>query len=155
MAKAVAECKCRKCGATFFKEAIRGNRADADNWETWAAQHYDLCPDCYKAEKAEKEAEKYAVLVSKYNFPTIEGVSEKQIAYADKLRCKFVVANEADMDEAVNFWNSVDWSEIAKIAEQEGKSVEQITRESVDRLYLGTLACLKCQNAEKLIDMLK
>ena len=95
------------------------------------------------------------MLVSKYNFPTIEGVSEKQIAYADKLRCKFVVANEADMDEAVNFWNSVDWSEIAKIAEQEGKSVEQITRESVDRLYLGTLACLKCQNAEKLIDMLK
>lgn len=154
MAKAVAECKCKKCGATFFKEAIRGNRADADNWETWASENYDLCPDCYKAEKAEKEAEKYAVLVSKYNFPTIEGVSEKQIAYADKLRRKFVTG-ETDLDDIVNFWRAVDWSEVAKAAEQEGKSVAQYTRDNVDSKYCKVYICLTVSNAGKIIDELK
>ena len=79
MAKATAKCKCEKCGQTFYKDVYGFNRSKADSKAKWAAENFTLCPDCYRADKAEKEKAKYAWL------PELEG-SEKQVAWANDIR---------------------------------------------------------------------
>ena len=54
MARATAVCTCRECGNTFEKWTTKHNRREADAWEEWARQNFDLCPDCYKAQKQEE-----------------------------------------------------------------------------------------------------
>lgn len=83
MAKAKAVCTCKKCGKEFVKEVFGPTRKDANSKAEWAAETFDLCSDCWKAEKEEammKRAEK---------LPQLEG-SEKQIAWAIKIRDKFM-----------------------------------------------------------------
>lgn len=80
MAKARAICKCEKCGAEFVREKICRNRAEADNFEKWAVENFTLCGACWKKEQDEKAAAKDA------EFPPIKVGSEKQIAWAIKIR---------------------------------------------------------------------
>lgn len=83
MAKATAECTCRKCGGEFTKVTYKQNRRLADEWEEWAPTYFDLCEDCYKEEQDQEIAERAEGL------PELSG-SEKQIAWAIKIRDKFV-----------------------------------------------------------------
>lgn len=53
MAKATVTCVCKVCGKTFTKSAIKNNRTEANSWEAWASEHFDLCPDCYAAKQNE------------------------------------------------------------------------------------------------------
>lgn len=90
MAKAKAKCICATCGKEFVVEKNCFNRADANNFESYAAEHYDECKDCYLS-RIKAAAEKRAnALIEKYNLPLVTGVSEKQIAYADNLRRDFL-----------------------------------------------------------------
>ena len=90
MAKAKAKCICATCGKEFTVEATCYNRADADNFESYAVEHYHECKDCCSS-RIKAEAEKRAnALIEKYNLPEITGVSEKQIAYANNLRRIFL-----------------------------------------------------------------
>lgn len=61
MAKAIAMCKCEKCGQTFKKVKACGNRSEADSYVAWAEEHFTLCPDCYAAEQAAKMEETYEI----------------------------------------------------------------------------------------------
>lgn len=54
MAKARAMCTCKHCGATFEKTNKCYNRKEADSWEAWASEHFDLCPECYAKEQSKK-----------------------------------------------------------------------------------------------------
>ena len=90
MAKATAKCICATCGKEFIVEKKCFNRADADNFESYAVEHYHECKDCYSL-RIKAAAEKRAkALIEKYNLPEITGVSEKQIAYANNLRRDFL-----------------------------------------------------------------
>jgi|CZCB01.1.fsa_nt_gi hypothetical protein len=57
MAKAIAECTCRVCGANFTMTAVRCNRRDANAWEVWASDHYDLCSTCWGKEQRTIQAQ--------------------------------------------------------------------------------------------------
>lgn len=83
MARAKAICTCKKCGTEFEKMRVcnHWNRRDADSWEEWAVTHYDLCPDCWEKEQAERERREIAAM----NLPELQG-AEKQIAWANKIR---------------------------------------------------------------------
>ena len=121
MAKAVVNLICAKCGAEFERTKICYNRKDADSWETYMTDCADcLCSECYKEKKkAEREAEKQKFVdecYSKLNLPQIEGVSEKQVKYAEDLRIKFVQSC---------FCPTAKKAEIAKIIETE-KSARKI-----------------------------
>jgi len=63
MARAVAKCKCKVCGAEFTKSAIKRNRAEAHSWEAWAESTFDLCPSCWGKEQRELEQSKPLTLV--------------------------------------------------------------------------------------------
>lgn len=95
MAKARVELTCAECGESFEISKTCNNRTEADNWEDYMSGRTNLiCSDCYyKAKKAEREAEKQKFVeevYSKLNLPQIEGVSEKQVKFAEDLRIKFI-----------------------------------------------------------------
>lgn len=55
MAKARAICTCKTCGSVFEKTEEKRNRAECDNWEQWAQEHFDECPACYGRRMRENE----------------------------------------------------------------------------------------------------
>ena len=93
MARAIAECKCATCGGTFEKIAFKYNREQADSWKAWAEENCTTCPECWKKEQDENGK----VLASEYGLPEITGVSEKQIAYAETLRARYMLNSEHEL----------------------------------------------------------
>lgn len=73
MARAIAQCTCSKCGATFEKVHFGYNRKDADQWKEWAEETLDTCPDCWWKEQQEKNAAKAAEAISELHLPEIVG----------------------------------------------------------------------------------
>ena len=94
MAMANAKCHCVECGKDFIFKKEKRNRKDADDFEIWAAANITLCPDCSWKEKQQQEKAALEDYISNFSqqhpLPEIQGVSEKQIAYADSLRSKFI-----------------------------------------------------------------
>lgn len=94
MAMATAKCHCVECGKDFTFRKEKRNRKDADEFEIWAAANITLCPDCSWKEKQQQEKAALEEYISDFSqqhpLPEIQGVSEKQIAYADSLRNKFI-----------------------------------------------------------------
>lgn len=84
MAKAVATCKCKICGTTFEKVAVKRNTREADSWKAWAAQTFDICPVCEDKQLAEKTA-RLAAEAKASGMPELTG-SPKQIAWAEQIR---------------------------------------------------------------------
>jgi len=73
----------------------------------WQAQkHFErLCPDCWKAEQEHKAAET-AERIKEMNLPALTG-SEKQIAWAESLRAKYI--GKAEYTISVNSEASAKW----------------------------------------------
>lgn len=90
MAVASVKCKCATCGKEFVYSKTCHNRKEADSFEEWAEGRFDECPECRKARWIKERDEKAKALIEKYNFPAIEGMSEKQIAYANTLRNRWL-----------------------------------------------------------------
>ena len=94
MAMANAKCHCVECGKDFTFRKEKRNRKEADEFEIWASANITLCPDCSLKEKQQQEKTALEDYISEFSqqhpLPEIQGVSEKQIAYADSLRSKFI-----------------------------------------------------------------
>lgn len=54
MAKGKVKCTCKSCGKSFIRTKKCVNRKDANNWELWAQQHIELCPECWKKQQQDK-----------------------------------------------------------------------------------------------------
>ena len=95
MAKAKITCKCEICGGTFEYVRTCANSSAADSYAEWAAEHVTVCPACYAAAKKAEAASKLNAYIAEnfgteHPLPKITGISEKQIAYAESLRTKFI-----------------------------------------------------------------
>lgn len=95
MAKAKITCKCEICGSTFEHVHTCANSSAADSYAEWAAEHVTVCPACYAAAKKAEAASKLNAYIAEnfgteHPLPKITGISEKQIAYAESLRTKFI-----------------------------------------------------------------
>ncbi|MGI6169911.1 MAG: hypothetical protein ACOYI4_09505 [Christensenellales bacterium] len=87
MAKASVTLTCTKCGKEFVHEQKNcGNRRDANNYEEWAIQNIDLCPECYGEKKRAEHANKVEKKAAELRLPKITSGTEKQIAWAEKIR---------------------------------------------------------------------
>lgn len=66
MAKAIATCTCKTCGATFDKTTERRNRSECDSWEHWAVENFTECPSCYgrRMREAERSTPVYVELTA-------------------------------------------------------------------------------------------
>lgn len=143
MAKATAHCICRKCGKEFTVEKTCYNRTMANEFESYASNHYDECPDCYRARMAEeraKEAKKREEQIAKYELPELKG-SEKQVAWAKSLRMKTILDDSRyeSVDEAVKTAREIaafDFeSECAKLGIDPQKEKNAVINNCVGRSY--------------------
>lgn len=79
MARAKITLTCCDCGENFEHIKFCNNRRDADSYEAWAKENVTQCPTCYRKAQLAKKLEGL-------DLPEITGGTEKQIAYARKLR---------------------------------------------------------------------
>lgn len=101
MAKAKLEVVCKCCGEKFTIERTFSSRKEADSWLEWADGSIDTCKEC---RKKEEEAKIDMKLSEKgIELSELEG-SEKQIAWAEKIR-KSVVRDFLNRDVSDKFWN--------------------------------------------------
>lgn len=99
MAKAKVTLTCPKCGKSFTRTKEVANSSEKFSWEAWMKANYSgVCPDCYEQEKAAKKAEE--IREAGKAFPNLSG-SEKQIAWAEKIRHEFLKDAKAEVDASV------------------------------------------------------
>ncbi len=90
MAKASVKIVCKTCGCEFRHEKVCTNRAAADSYEAWAQENITICPKCWAETKQEEEGQKRDAVAAELNLPQITEGSEKQIAWAEKIRAEYI-----------------------------------------------------------------
>lgn len=154
MAIATVEIKCEKCGKTFTVRRECYNRRDAENYEKWAIDNISTCPACRRLYSDEERTK----LVEEYNLPAISGVSEKQIAYADSLRTKFLIAKREWVETYHSWLADVDWSIAETMAKEQGKTTHEIVDAAFSEMmpeYHAIKVALQSSSAREIIDALK
>lgn len=96
MARVKLTLSCVCCGRQFEHVHFCNNASAAASYEGWAKENVHICPECHSKHQAEGEFVKLrnyiADLGAVHRLPVINGVSEKQIAYAESLRSKFLLS---------------------------------------------------------------
>lgn len=96
---------CKECGKEFEVRKVCSNRTAADSYEAWAIDHVTVCNGC--ARKACDDKRRTAIFdqldAANLVLPTISGASDKQIAYADDLRMKYLYQNMFRIKTYVKF----------------------------------------------------
>ena len=90
MPRAKIELTCKYCGDKFthIKDGLE-NANKVKSYETWAKEHIDTCPECYKTVRRDEIRKEQDDVLNGIKLPKLEG-SEKQIAWADTIRRKGV-----------------------------------------------------------------
>ena len=81
------------CGHTGEVQLFGSNK-DRERKIKWYEEEA-LCPECYKKQQEERGKE----LAAEYNLPEITGVSDKQIAFAESLRGRYLTNYEAELEK--------------------------------------------------------
>ena len=112
MAKASVIITCITCGKEFRHEAIRANRREADSYAEWAKDHITTCPDCYRAQQAAGAEARYTERCESLGLPDLTGVSDKQIAYAHKVRREFLADHYAAVERWITLFRHPDFARV-------------------------------------------
>lgn len=106
MAIASITLTCGTCGNSFTHRKECRNRREADSYEAWASINISECASCVRARRKEEASKKLAAKLSDLGrtLPMIEGVSDKQIAYAESVREKYLAAR---LDDVSNYHNGM------------------------------------------------
>ena len=159
MAIAKITITCSECGCTFTHRKECFNRRDADNYESWAVNHIDTCPECHRKQKAAQKAAILAAELEKHGFhlPELTGASNKQIAYAQSVRERYLADNLSciegyykvqqllnDAEQVANF---------ACICEEHGMTVEDGIQQNMQAMGLTTVQMmLTSTSAREILD---
>lgn len=81
------------CGHTGEVQLF-GSSKDRERKIKWYEESA-LCPECYKRQQEER----CKALAAEYNLPEITGVSDKQIAFAESLRGRYLTSSERELEK--------------------------------------------------------
>ena len=81
------------CGHTGEVQLF-GTNKDRERKIKWYEESA-LCPECYKRQQEERGK----ALAAEYNLPEITGVSDKQIAFAESLRGRYLTNYEHELEK--------------------------------------------------------
>ena len=173
MAKATANCICLNCGKAFTVTKTCQNRSDANQFEAYAENRYNECPECYaermkteREKKNRKDAAKAAEIMELYHFPAVIGRTEKQTRYADDLRNKYIAETAARQNSGAIFENFEKYlrirdtedykSKIKECAPKFGGDMDKAETAILEYGGIDTLVKLyKNEDARTIIDTLK
>lgn len=151
MAKTIATCTCKTCGAKFEKIIYKNSRAEAESAKEWAEQNITECPDCYAASKAKKE--------SSMGLPEIVGNSDKQIKYASDLRAKYTTSHREEIEQISTLYKFAfgeNQEEAKAQAASAGMTVEDAFKRTVEACELEkAYVCIVEANASAIINALR
>lgn len=162
MAIASITLTCNTCGKKFEHRRNCYNRSEANRYEQWAENNITECPACWhKAQEAAK-AKALADKLTECGFvlPVIEGVSDKQIAYAEKLRTRYLADDLGKLDDwkqiSDTLADSAAMEDIAKQCAERGVSVEYALDQAISASNLAMVReLLTLTDAKKIIDIYK
>lgn len=178
MARVKIELTCTECGKKFEHTHFCRNSSDAESYQKWAMENITICPSCHYAYKLAEEQKELSHYLEGYDLPRITGVSDKQIAFADKLRTRFVTdlsRQEIDlrrffqMADALhlNKASPADRAKINRMAQQSGQTAEEwfagyrpgriaYLMGKIDKSIVGKIETVFSEHeAAKIIDALK
>lgn len=130
MARAKIELVCTECGKKFEHVHFCRNSADAESYKKWAMENVTICPSCHYAHKREKGQEELARYMEGYQLPEITGASAKQIAFADKLRDRFVTDLFRQKIDLQRFFQLDDAIRLEKASEKDRAKIDELAQQS-------------------------
>lgn len=140
------------CGHTGEVQLFGSNK-DRERKIKWYEESA-LCPECYKQQQEERGKE----LAAEYNLPEITGVSDKQIAFAETLRTRYLLNYEAELNKLTSLLHELHTEHqaefeamLAKLGQPEAEYLAQRTR----KMGLGkAYTVLTTGEARQIIDAL-
>lgn len=140
------------CGHTGEVQLF-GTNKDRERKIKWYEESA-LCPDCYRKQQEERGK----ALAAEYNLPEITGVSDKQIAFAETLRTRYLLNYEAELNKLTALLHELHTEHqaefeamLAKLGQSEAEYLAQRTR----KMGLGkAYTVLTTGEARQLIDAL-
>lgn len=157
MAKAIANCTCEFCGASFQKSTIKPNARLAADWVKWAEANITLCPECYGKTKEFDVDERITALEKVHPLPEITGASEKQIKFASDMRRKFLrnKLNCQLAENAVKVMAETSPDAVKRYAEERGvPEADAWETFFKDKSQLAVYIVLTSSEARKVLDAL-
>lgn len=159
MAIASITITCATCGKEFEHRKVCHNRSEADNYVRWAADHIDTCPTCRAKQAAEQMADKLSTVLAKcgYQLPELTGASDKQIAYAAKVRERYLAQHLGCIEKYHKVQQRLNDAEYAanyaRLCAEHGITVEDAIRENMEAMNLTTVQLmLTSTSAREILD---
>lgn len=159
MAIAKIEITCTECGNTFTHRKECRNRTEADNYEAWASSHITTCPECSRKQYKARMASALQAKLDELGFvlPTIEGASEKQVAYAMSVRERYLADNLSRVEGYHKVQQLLkDEAQVATFAErckEHGMTLEEGIRNNMEAMHLTTVQLmLTSTSAREILD---
>lgn len=159
MAIASVKITCTVCGKTYEHRKECRNRTEANDYESWAVNHIDTCPACYAKRKASEEDERLNAVLAQFGrqLPDITGASDKQTAYAVKVRSRYLSDNLSSVSQYLEAMQALDdpstRAEFSKNCEAHGISFDDAVRENLEYLGLVTVQMmLTSTSAREILD---
>lgn len=159
MAIAKITITCTTCGKVFEHRKECHTRKEADSYESWAADHIDTCPECHAKQVAKQKADKVVAVLEKFGcqLPELIGASEKQIAYAVKVRNQYLYDNISSLQRYLKMMRILDDAEqaaaFARVCEEHGTTVEEGIQQNIEAMHLTTIQLmLTSTNAREVLD---
>lgn len=153
MAKAKITLECKTCRKSFQHEKDCCNRADANQYETWARDNVTECPSCYYKRISDEKAKEAEQKTSALDLPEITQGSEKQIAWAKKIRAE--ILSEWPYEDYIGILRYYLSGRVPKkvLAKYPGMTAEQALEEAKkDKNAAKTLIMLTATDATTIID---
>lgn len=160
MARSQIALTCANCGTKFVHVHFSLNRNEANDYERWAADNVTRCPACFSKIKQHEESNALAAELDKRNLvlPEISGDSDRQIAYAARLRQNVLIRKMRALDNYVTIMDKItaDPDGFAKLCESEGHTHDDGIRAVMEAYGLyDVMLMLTTKNASEIIDASK
>lgn len=159
MAIAHVTITCSICGCTFTHRATKHTRSEADSYEAWAIANITTCPDCHRKQQTDSAAIKVADELAALGIalPKVSGVSDKQVAYAESVRTRYLATNIKRIKNWQIYMQTISdeakYAEYAAACEKAGITAEQAFAQIRARYDFDTLeTMLTCSEARGILD---
>ena len=140
------------CGHTGEVQLFGSNK-DRERKIKWYEESA-LCPECYKKQQEERGK----ALAAEYNLPEITGVSDKQIAFAEALRGRYLTNSEHELEKLTEIMHELRTehrAELDAMLTKLGKTEDEFFAQRSHERGLGkAYTVLTTGEARQLIDAL-
>ena len=110
---------CSQCGREFSFVSRQADSLSVENWKEWARSNKLYCRFCYAKLMQKRIEDAGRAFVKLNSLPVIQASTEKQLAYAESVRARFIGAHLSHCRAALELLRSVDIEKIQELSRAE------------------------------------